>query len=631
MKKLTGSLAAKTAAVILSFITAFICVISTLSVIFMASGGFYVKSIDEIKDEIYDDKLYGYSSEIYDAFISGEDIAKLCEKRSVSCKITDSDTDEVLFDNTSGKEPSVEAEQKYLEVYSEVYTKVGESPVYIEGVTKNIDIAVYAYYEDFPLSDNARMKLRIYETAYSCRYLLIAAAIISALAFVCLFVFLCAAAGHRADGSIKPNYLDKVPFDLLLFLAVCTVCFSITIIGETYGSFRLAFAVTAGLLSVDYFIALAVILSFAARLKTKTLLKNNIIYMVLSIIGKGFKKLFRFAGFIFKNLSLVKKTVLICAAVLVFYFFATLICAAVQVYELMILVIFNAIAVTVIVIFTAIQLQRIKKGGERIADGDIDYKIDTAYMYPEFKSFCASLNNIGRGMQNAVNEKMKSERMRTELITNVSHDIKTPLTSIINYVDLIKKEEPENEKIKEYIGVLDRQSVRLKKLIEDLVEASKASTGNLTVNLAECEAGVLLSQTVGEFDERLKNAGLTPVLNIPEEPVKIMADGRHLWRVFENLTGNVCKYSMPGTRVYMELAKRENKAVIAFKNISKYELNISGEELMERFVRGDKSRNTEGSGLGLSIARSLTELQKGEMRIEVDGDLFKVTLTFDAV
>ena len=297
----------------------------------------------------------------------------------------------------------------------------------------------------------------------------------------------------------------------------------------------------------------------------------------------------------------------------------------------MILFIFNAIAVTVIVIFTAIQLQRIKKGGERIADGDIDYKIDTAYMYPEFKSFCASLNNISRGMQNAVNEKMKSERMRTELITNVSHDIKTPLTSIINYVDLIKKEKPENEKIKEYIGVLDRQSVRLKKLIEDLVEASKASTGNLTVNLAECEAGVLLSQTVGEFDERLKNAGLTPVLNIPEEPVKIMADGRHLWRVFENLTGNVCKYSMPGTRVYMELVKRDGKAVITFKNISKYELNISGEELMERFVRGDKSRNTEGSGLGLSIARSLTELQKGEMRIEVDGDLFKVTLTFDAV
>ena len=260
-----------------------------------------------------------------------------------------------------------------------------------------------------------------------------------------------------------------------------------------------------------------------------------------------------------------------------------------------------------------------------------DYKIDTSYMFPEFRDFCDSLNNISAGMQNAVDEKMKSERMRTELITNVSHDIKTPLTSIINYVDLIKKEQPENEKIKEYVAVLDRQSSRLKKLIEDLVEASKASSGSLKVELSECDAGVLLSQTVGEFDERLKNAELTPVLTIPDMPVKIMADGRHLWRVLENLTGNVCKYSLPGTRVYMDLTVRDKKAVITFKNISKYPLNISGDELMERFVRGDTSRNTEGSGLGLSIARSLTELQGGDMKIDIDGDLFKAALEFDLI
>ena len=221
--------------------------------------------------------------------------------------------------------------------------------------------------------------------------------------------------------------------------------------------------------------------------------------------------------------------------------------------------------------------------------------------------------------------------MRTELITNVSHDIKTPLTSIINYVDLIKKEQPENEKINEYVAVLDRQSSRLKKLIEDLVEASKASSGSLKVELSECDAGVLRSQTVGEFDERRKKAELTPVLTVPDMPVKIMADGRHLWRVLENLTSNVCKYSLPGTRVYMDLTVRNGKAVITFKNISKYPLNISGDELMERFVRGDTSRNTEGSGLGLSIARSLTELQGGDMKIDIDGDLFKATLKFDLI
>ena len=236
---------------------------------------------------------------------------------------------------------------------------------------------------------------------------------------------------------------------------------------------------------------------------------------------------------------------------------------------------------------------------------------------------------------NALLQQKKKQKMldkqKKQFTANVSHELKTPLTSIINYVDLIKKEKPENEKIKEYIGVLDRQSVRLKKLIEDLVEASKASTGNLTVNLAECEAGVLLSQTVGEFDERLRDAGLTPVLNMPEEPIKIMADGRRLWRVFENLMSNICKYSLSGTRAYMELYQSDGKAFIVFKNISKCELNISSDELTERFVRGDTSRNTEGSGLGLSIAKSLTELQKGEMRIETDGDLFKATLIFDAI
>ena len=252
-------------------------------------------------------------------------------------------------------------------------------------------------------------------------------------------------------------------------------------------------------------------------------------------------------------------------------------------------------------------------------------------MHGDFKDFAESLNNINEGLSVAINEKMKSERFKTELITNVSHDIKTPLTSIINYVDLIKKEKPENENIKEFIDVLDRQSSRLKKLIEDLMEASKASTGNLAVNLSVCEAGVLLSQTVGEFDERLNAAGLTPVVGIPEAPVKIMADGRHLWRVFDNLMNNICKYSQNGTRVYLDVSEKDGKAKITFRNISKYELNITGEELTERFVRGDKSRNTEGSGLGLSIARSLTELQGGELKIDIDGDLFKVTLTFDTV
>ena len=231
-------------------------------------------------------------------------------------------------------------------------------------------------------------------------------------------------------------------------------------------------------------------------------------------------------------------------------------------------------------------------------------------------------------MSRAVDERMKSERLKTELITNVSHDIKTPLTSIINYVDLLSKEELYNDKAAEYLEVLNRQSSKLKKLIEDLVEASKASSGNMSVDSQQLEAGVFVTQTVGEFEEKLKAAGLELIVSKPEETVYIMADGRHVWRVIDNLMNNICKYAQPGSRVYVNLDATNIHVSITFRNISKFPLNINGEELMERFVRGDKSRNTEGHGLGLSIAQSLMKLNSGDMKIIVDGDLFKVILAF---
>ena len=233
-------------------------------------------------------------------------------------------------------------------------------------------------------------------------------------------------------------------------------------------------------------------------------------------------------------------------------------------------------------------------------------------------------------MNVAVEERMKSERLKTELITNVSHDIKTPLTSIINYADLIVEEPTENARITEYAEVLKRQSARLKKLIEDLMEASKASTGNIEVHMVPCEVGVLLTQTMGEYEQRLAELGLELVARQPEHPVRIMADGKLLWRVFDNLLNNICKYAMGGTRVYLTVEERDDKVAIAFKNISKYPLDISAEELKERFVRGDKSRHTEGNGLGLSITQSLTQLQGGELELTVDGDFFKVVLMFDS-
>lgn len=629
MKKLTGSNAAKTAAVILSFATAVISVVCVFSVAFMYSERFYTKSLEQIKEEKYEDILYKAANNIADAY-SEQDTYRLKDYSTLYYTITDSESVETLFNTFENQKYIGKAffdDMPIKAVYDENSTESENT----EKAVNNIDITVYAA-ENYPLSYTSLFYLKASELLYPLRYGIIFIGFLSLLSFVLLLVFLFTAAGRRADGVVRLSSADKIPFDLLSVAVFLIAILSLRLLSENFGSMELVAVKGALIFSADYFIALFYLMSFATRIKTETLIKNNIIYKVLKFVGKNLKKFFRFIGFIFKNLSLVKKTLLVCAAVIAFDLLVFVFCMSSYLFEVFIVFAgVNALAILCIIILTVIQLQRIKKGGERIAEGDLEYKIDTSYMYPEFKVFCTSLNNISCGMQSAVNEKMRSERMRTELITNVSHDIKTPLTSIINYVDLIKKEKPENEKVKEYLDVLDRQSVRLKKLIEDLVEASKASTGNLTVYLTECEAGVLLSQTVGEFDERLRDAGLTPILNMPETPVKIMADGRRLWRVFENLMSNVCKYSLCGTRAYMELYEKDGKAFIVFKNISKCELNISGDELVERFVRGDTSRNTEGSGLGLSIAKSLTELQKGEMRIEVDGDLFKVTLIFDAI
>ena len=256
--------------------------------------------------------------------------------------------------------------------------------------------------------------------------------------------------------------------------------------------------------------------------------------------------------------------------------------------------------------------------------------MDVKRLVWDFKDHAGDLNNIRAGLSRAVDARMKSERLKTELITNVSHDIKTPLTSIVSYVDLLSREELENDKAREYVEVLQRQSARLKKLIDDLMEASKASTGNLPVEKTRCELGVLLEQAAGEYAERLEAAGLTLVTEKPSEPVAVLADGRHLWRIFDNLMNNICKYAQSGTRVYLTLAREGEKAVVTFRNISREQLGVDGQELTERFVRGDSARSTEGSGLGLAIAQSLAELQGAALAVTVDGDLFKVTLRFPA-
>ena len=269
-------------------------------------------------------------------------------------------------------------------------------------------------------------------------------------------------------------------------------------------------------------------------------------------------------------------------------------------------------------------------GLKKISDGELQYKIKTDTLTGKQKVMAEYINNIGSGLDAAVENSLKKERMQTELITNVSHDLKTPLTSIINYVDLMNRENPTDPKIQEYLRILDEKSQRLKVLTEDVVEASKASTGNIKLEMNDIDFVEMVQQVIGEFEEKFKEKNLTMMVHFTDEPSIIYADGQRMWRVLENVFGNVVKYAMEGTRVYAEISNRNKKVTFSLKNISAQPLNISADELTERFIRGDVARNTEGSGLGLSIAKSLTELQGGEFKLYLDGDLFKVMITFVA-
>ena len=277
----------------------------------------------------------------------------------------------------------------------------------------------------------------------------------------------------------------------------------------------------------------------------------------------------------------------------------------------------------------AVEHYQILQGVEEIADGDLSAKIDVEELHGEDRKLAETINNIGAGLLHAVDDSTKNERMKADLITNVSHDIKTPLTSIINYVNLIQREDVDNERVKNYVKILDEKSQRLKQLTEDLVEASKVSSGNVKLEMHKIDIVELVCQTGGEFNEKFEDKELTIVTKLPRQAVYIWSDGRHLYRVIENLYNNVAKYALQKTRVYVEVQADEERAVFSIKNVSERSLareNSEVEDLTERFIRGDSSRTTEGSGLGLSIAKNLTLLMGGMFDISVDGDLFKATI-----
>lgn len=438
-------------------------------------------------------------------------------------------------------------------------------------------------------------------------------------------IYLCCAAARRPDGGAPAcSGIHLLPFDV--FAAVCAVAAYVPLywlFDYADLSFSVGVVCLIPVALCEVLLAGFFVVSVAARIKTRTLWRNTVVGRLLRWLRQGLSAVGR-------HLPALWRILLVLGGFSLFEYMLLWINKH-EADNLLILWFVEKCLLIPLIILVVLGLLRLRRGIRRIADGQVEHQVSSAYLFGELKNTAEDINRIGDGLQSAVEQRMRSERFKTELITNVSHDIKTPLTSIINYVDLMEKQDITDPTLREYLEVVSRQSARLKKLTEDLLEASKASTGNLTVERAPCQLGILLEQAVGEYTEKATAAELTVLLQQPPRAVTVLADGRHLWRVFDNLLNNVCKYAQAGTRVYVDLSTDGGTAQVAFRNISGIPLHISAEELMERFVRGDGARYTEGSGLGLSIARSLIELQGGTFALTVDGDLFKVEITLPII
>lgn len=447
---------------------------------------------------------------------------------------------------------------------------------------------------------------------------------LSIIAVLVLLIMNCFLIGLRNEnGEVILNAFDKTP--LLVALIILFILFMIGcgfLIALTSENLTLILSGTAIGAVIGYISFVFFLETIIKRIKSRTLFRNTITYRILRWIKSLITSMTR-------NANMTVKLILIFIA----FGILNIIGFSLSISEP--IGIFILIAIWVYAFAKMhqwlVRYIEIKNAINEIYMGNTEVHLDEKRYKGSLNSMAIQVNDIAGGLSNAIQEKLKSERLKTELITNVSHDIKTPLTSIINYVDLLKKEKMSNEQAEEYLNILDNKSQRLKRLTEDLVEASKASSGNIKLNIEKLNVNELLKQVSGEFEDKFKSRNLEEVMSLPEKNVYINADSRYMYRILENMYSNISKYAMDNTRVYIDVIPNNNRITIQMKNISKEKLNISTEELMQRFVRGDSARNTEGSGLGLSIATSLTTLQGGTFNIYLDGDLYKVIIEFDMI
>ena len=665
MKKLRESLAIKIVAVILFVLLLIAAVVSAAGAFILAQEGVYLDGGKELRNDILTslawreiDGIRAYLELKYGVDRNEEAASDFAElytaERSNLCITVEDSKGKTVYENTSAEAlPEVNADLEYSVVTDRSYTTQSKTfpdeESLFDYLYRQHNICSYSYdttadglvlavlkrentkEESFSIHIGVRKELTANDSIargimwldrlLSVRDWLLPLAVVFAVLIIILFVYLLSAAGHKAgvDG-IHLNWVDRIPFDL--YLAILTALFILGLIAVDNCSGGTVGKILSVCLSCLVWLPLLLspIMSFAARVKHGAWWRNTVIYYLLRLLKRIGLWLWHGLCYVCRALPLYWKTALIWTGLglLELCFLLADAYPALWVAEKLLL--------TPFLVLVVINLRKLQRGAEHIAAGELQEQVELRHMLPVFRAHGQNLNSINEGMKREVEKQMRSERMKAELITNVSHDIKTPLTSIINYVDLLQKEGLDAPSAPEYLSVLERQSARLKKLTEDLIEASKASTGNIAVNAERTDLHVLLSQATAEYAERLQAQGLETVMDLRAADAAVYADGRLLWRVFDNLLSNISKYALPGTRVYVQTQESEQTISVFFKNISASALNISSGELMERFVRGDASRNTEGSGLGLSIARSLTELQGGQFTVEIDGDLFKVII-----
>ncbi len=639
-KKLIEMVPLKVAMFFVTVVTICFAAGSLLTGLVLANEGFYEYHSTEqtLEEEKLTSLAQDWGRQILWQWVYGDDkqeILDFCKDTNVKFEIC-VDNGQPVFWN-AGKTQSTYSYHLFAAQEADYWTYL-----YVSGYqeAKRMEKDAEHIYEvklyvdsEFPAYDSFRRTAEWVRFGFRIRYGLILWGVLAAALGITGFVFLMMSAGHKYEEEPNPKK-GCVPLD---FMTIVTVCGVATVVAGSEELIRnLSFKggrFWGGVILILLLVmaGLALLLGYcmicAAQFKSGMWWKRTILCRIGTALARFVKWMVHGIGTVIRNLPILWKCLLLLAAVVFGEILLVLLVGGSE-QGFAIIWFLEKLLLLAAVPYFALVFHRLQEGSRRLAAGELNYQVSTQQLFGECKEHAQNLNSIAMGMNHAVEERMKSERLKTELITNVSHDIKTPLTSIINYAELIGREPSENPRIQEYGEVLLRQSARLKKLIEDLVEASKASTGNIEVQKAPCEVGVLLSQAVGEYTKRFEEKKLEWIVKQPEEPIVIIADGRLLWRVFDNLLNNIYKYAQSNTRVYLVVEEKESIVQITFKNISACRLDISADELMERFVRGDDSRNTEGSGLGLSIAQSLTKLMEGRMELIVDGDLFKVILEF---